>query len=129
MSKHRSKNRFSLSKRLKSFVFAFRGILQVLTKEHNFWIQCVIAIIVVVSGFFFGISRMEWLFVVLAIGLVLSAEIFNTAIESLVDFISPDFNRKAGLIKDIAAGAVLLVAITAAVIGCLVFIPYILNYL
>ena len=84
---------------------------------------------VIVSGIVFKITTTEWLFVVLAIGIVLTAELLNTAIEMIVDFIAPDFHRKAGKIKDIAAGAVLMAALTSAIIGAIIFTPYILKLL
>jgi diacylglycerol kinase len=69
------------------------------------------------------ISRTDWLAVVLAIGLVLVAEATNTALEELVNFVSPEYHKQAGIVKDVAAGAVLLAAIIALVVGLLVFIP------
>ena len=74
----------------------------------------------------FGITKTEWLFVVVAIALVIITEMLNTAIEFLVDFVSPEYNELAGKVKDIAAGAVLFAALMAAVIGILVFGPYLL---
>ena len=121
--------KFSFHDRLKSFGYAFSGIINVLKKQHNFRIHVVIAIAVIIAGFWFEISIAEWLFLIFAIGFVLSAEMFNSAIEVLVDMISPGFDEKAGLAKDIAAGAVLVAAVTAAVIGLLIFIPYILKVL
>ncbi len=121
--------KFSIKSRMRSFGYAFRGIFRAFSTEHNLWIQGSIAILVIVAGFYFEISQIEWLGIILAIGLVFSAELMNTAVENIVDFISPDFNRKAGHAKDAAAGAVLMAAITAAVIGCLVFIPHIIDSL
>ncbi|MEJ2595830.1 MAG: diacylglycerol kinase family protein [bacterium] len=121
--------KFSIISRVRSFGYAFRGIFRAFSTEHNLWIQGTIAILVIIAGFSFDISHIEWLGVVLAIGLVFSAELMNTAVEQIVDFISPDFNRKAGYVKDAAAGAVLIAAITSAIIGCLVFIPYIIDSL
>lgn len=120
-------NSISIRSRLKSFVFAFNGILLSFKLGHNIWVQSVIGMLVVLAGFWLGISIAEWLFVVLAIGMVLSAEVFNTAIELLVDFVSPEHNKKAGEVKDLAAGAVLLASIAAAVIGLLIFIPRLIN--
>lgn len=118
---------FSIGKRIKSFAFAFRGIFKAFRTEHNLWIQSSIAIVVVFLGFYFQIPSNEWVLVILAIGLVLTAELFNTAIESLVDMVSPEYDKMAGFVKDVAAGAVLVAAITAAVIGSVIFIPYLLN--
>ena len=121
--------KFSPSDRLRSFKYAIKGILKAFREGHNLWIQLAMAALVVALGFIFEISVTEWLAVVFAIGLVLSAEIMNTAIEGLVDFISPDFNRKAAFVKDVAAGAVLVAAVTAAIIGGIVFIPHIIDRL
>ena len=120
-------NRFSAYQRFKSFGYAFRGIFSMFIRQPNFLVQFSIAVLVVIAGFAFDISSAEWLFVVLAIGLVLSLEMFNTVVEKLVDMVSPEYNQKAGLIKDIAAGAVLVAAITAAVIGLIIFLPHLLK--
>lgn len=80
-------------------------------------------VIVIAAGFYFEISLMEWGLITFAVGIVLVSELMNTAVEYLVDLIEPEINEKAGLIKDIAAGAVLLAAGTALVIGLIVFIP------
>lgn len=122
-SKHWLHNRF------KSFVFAFRGIFLAFRSGVNIWIQSTIGLIVILAGIAFGITKTEWIFVIIAIGMVLAAEMLNTAIEKLVDFVSPEYNKKAGIVKDIAAGAVLLIAICAAIAGLVIFIPRILNLL
>ncbi|MBC8109861.1 MAG: diacylglycerol kinase family protein [Verrucomicrobia bacterium] len=114
---------FSIRKRLFSFTFAFNGILHFLKTQHNAWIHAVITLLVVVFGFWLKVSLMEWLFLVFAIGFVFVAEMFNTALELLVDLVSPDFHTLAGKTKDVAAGAVLVAAITAALIGLAIFLP------
>ena len=75
-----------------------------------------------------GITRMEWMIIILCIGVVIAAELFNTAIEKLVDLVSPQQHPVAGQVKDIAAGAVLVCAATAAIIGLIVFIPYLTRF-
>jgi len=115
--------KFSAIKRVQSFKYAFKGIAHVFVQEHNMWIHLLAAVCVVYAGFYFHINSNEWIFITIAIGLVIAAEMVNSAIEKLVDFISPEQNIKAGLIKDIAAGAVLICAISAAIIGCIIFIP------
>lgn len=112
-----------MRKRLRSFKYAFRGIWIAASSEANFQIHLAAAAAVAGLGLFLGISRNEWLAVLLCFGAVMSAEAFNSAIERLVDLVSPEFNDKAGQVKDVAAGAVLLSAIAAAVIGCLIFLP------
>lgn len=118
-----NKKKFSIKDRLQSFRFAFRGIGFLISGEHNAWIHCFAAICVVVCGFLFDISAFEWIAVSFAIGLVLAMEAVNSAIELLCDFVSPERREIIGRVKDLAAGAVLLVAITAAVIGGVVFFP------
>lgn len=116
-----------LEKRIKSFGYAFKGIASLIRKEHNAWIHCTAIVLVTMGGFYFGITPTEWCIVVLCFGIVLAAEGFNTAIERLVDLVSPDFHPIAGDVKDIAAGAVLICAIVAAIIGGIIFLPYILG--
>ena len=113
-----------LRKRIKSFGYAFKGIASLLKKEHNAWIHCIAIVVVTLTGLHFGITRTEWCIVCLCFGMVLAAEGFNTAIERLVDLVSPDFHPVAGDVKDVAAGAVLICAIAAAIIGLIIFIPY-----
>lgn len=116
-----------LEKRIRSFGYAFKGIASFLKKEHNAWIHCTAIIVVTIGGFHWGISTTEWCIVLLCFGMVLSAEAFNTAIERLVNLVSPDFHPIAGDVKDVAAGAVLICAIVAAIIGCIIFLPYLVN--
>ena len=113
-----------LRKRINSFGYAFKGIASLLKREHNAWIHCMAIVVVTLAGFYFGITRTEWCIVCLCFGMVLAAEGFNTAIERLVDLVSPDFHPVAGDVKDVAAGAVLICAIAAAIIGMIIFIPY-----
>ena len=117
--------RFSIRARIQSFKYAFRGIWLMVKGEHNFYIHITAAAAVINAGFWFEVSRADWLWLVLAIGMVMTAEGFNSAIEKLVDLKQPEQDPKAGKIKDLAAGSVLLAAITAAIIGGLVFWPYI----
>jgi diacylglycerol kinase (ATP) len=112
-----------LSGRLKSLGFALRGAIKLATTEHSVMVQSTIAVLLIGAGFYFDISREEWMFQTLAIGLVLSIEGLNTAVEKVADFIHPEFHEKIGFIKDIAAGAVFFAAITAIVIGCFIYIP------
>lgn len=119
------KKPFSIKARLKSFVYAGKGIVKFAGREHNAWIHCAFVCIVTCAGFYFRITQQQWIAVVLCFALVLTAEAFNTAIEKLVDKGSTEKNSLAADIKDIAAGAVLISAIAAAVVGLLIFIPYI----
>jgi diacylglycerol kinase len=114
---------FTILKSIKSFKFAFRGLFLLYRDEHNIRIHLFIAILTIILGFVIKISMNEWLLVILCIGLVLTAEAMNSAVEKLVDKISPVQDTQAGIIKDLAAAGVLLAAIAAAAIGFIIFIP------
>ena len=109
--------------RLKSIGFAFRGLVLLLKTEASIQLQFIIAIVVTAGGFYFNISRTEWLIQIAMIGLVISIEGLNTAIESMADFIHPEQHQQIGKIKDMAAGAVLIAAILAVITGVLIYIP------
>ncbi len=113
--------------RIKSFKYAFAGAFKLITTEHSIMVQFSIGILITIAGFYFEISKSEWLFQTLAIGLVLSIEGLNTAVEKIADFIHPDFHNKIGFIKDIAAGAVFFAALAALTIGCIIYVPLILS--
>lgn len=112
-----------LVNRLKSVGFAFKGMLILVKTEASIKIQLFVAILATVAGFYFEISTTEWLFQLAIIGLVLSIEGINTAIEYLADFIHPEHHYKIGLIKDVAAGAVFIASIVAVIIGGIIYIP------
>lgn len=118
---------FTLRKRLKSFKFAFNGIRLLITHEHNAWIHCFAAICVIIAGFAFDISTTEWIAVTFAIGTVLAAEAVNSSIEAIADLVSPEYNEAIKRTKDLAAGAVLILAISAAIVGLIIFIPKIME--
>ena len=109
--------------RLRSLKFALKGALLLITIEHSIMIQFSIAIVMTIVGFVMDISATEWMFQFLAIGLVLVAESANTAIEKLSDFVHPDYHKKIGFIKDIAAGAPAFAAIIAVIIGFIIYLP------
>ncbi len=109
--------------RFKSVGFAFKGAVKLITTEHSVMVQFTIAILLIIAGFYFKISQTEWLFQTLATGLVLSIEGLNTAVEKVADFIHPEYHKRIGFIKDIAAGAVFFAAITAIAIGLIIYIP------
>lgn len=122
-SKEKNQESFSLSKRLNSFRFAWAGIKLLFQSEHNARIHLLATIIVLILGFFFHISTVEWSLVILCIGLVLCMEAMNSALEYLANFVSPQKNELIGKAKDLAAGAVLISAIISASIGGIIFIP------
>ena len=99
--------------RIKAIFYSVKGAFLLLKTEHSIQAQSFIALLIIIAGFYFEISDTDWLFQVLAICLVLSAESLNTAIEKLADFIHPDHNKKIGFIKDIAAGAVFFASVFA----------------
>lgn len=109
--------------RLKSINYALKGAIKLITTEHSVMVQFSLGIIMVIAGIFFQITATEWLFQTLAIGMVMSVEGLNTAIEKIADFIHPDYHERIGFIKDIAAGAVFFAAITAIIIGLIIYMP------
>ena len=118
---------FSFRKRLTSFRYAFNGIWLLIRYEHNAWIHCFAAVCAILAGAYFHLSQGEWIAVLIVIGGVFSAEAVNTAIESMADFISPGYHETIKKVKDVAAGAVLIWAIIAAVVGCIIFVPKITS--
>ncbi|AOW19948.1 diacylglycerol kinase family protein [Urechidicola croceus] len=119
---NKSKDNFFIG-RLKSIKYAAKGGWLLLTTEHSIIVQTIIAIIMTLVGFMFNISTTEWLFQIIAIALVITAESANTAIEYLCDFIHPEYNKKIGFIKDISAGIPFIAAIFAVIIGLIIYIP------
>ena len=112
-----------ITNRLKSIIYAFKGAFLLIKTEASIKVQIAIAITMILAGFYFNISPTEWIMQIFALGLVLSIEGANTAIEKLCDFIHPENHSKIGEIKDISAGAVMLAAITAVIIGLIIYIP------
>lgn len=110
--------------RWKSFGYALRGIWGVFTSGPNFVIMVVATAVVVAAGIYFSLTTIEWALICFAITLVMVAEAFNTAIEKLTDMVQPNHDPRAGIVKDLASGGVLLACIGAAVIGGLVFGKY-----
>ncbi len=109
--------------RLKSVGFAFKGMLILIKTEASIKIQAFIAVVVTIAGFYFEISKTEWMVQTAMIGLVMSIEGMNTAIEYIADFIHPEYHKKIGLIKDVAAGAVFIASVIAVVIAGIIYIP------
>ena len=117
-------------KRLKgSFKYAFEGIVQTYKGEQNLKIHTFVAILVVVFGFFLQIDIIEWFVCLILIGLVLMSEFFNTAIEYVVDLASPRVHPLAKAAKDTASAGVLMMSIMSAIVGALIFIPKIIEYI
>jgi diacylglycerol kinase (ATP) len=113
----------SWAARISSFANAFRGLKILLATQANARVHAVITIVVIVLGWWLALTALEWTAIIGAMGLVWLAEGFNTAIEFFVDLVSPEINPRAGVIKDIAAGAVLAASVTALAIGAAIFGP------
>ncbi|NIF04667.1 diacylglycerol kinase family protein [Chryseobacterium sp. Tr-659] len=111
----------------KSFLNAFRGVWVMIKTERNFQIELLAFVINIFLIFYFRLNAMDTALILIVSFAVLSAEIFNTAIEKICDIIQPDFDKRIGFIKDIAAGAVVLMAIAAATVGILVYRKYIFS--
>ena len=108
---------------INSFKYAIEGFISSFKTERNMKIHILVMIVVIILGIIVKLDKIEWCICTIIISLVISAELFNTAIETVVDMISPEKNEKAKLAKDISAAAVLTLAIGAIVIGIVIFIP------
>lgn len=117
-----------LKGRFKGGITAFKGALYLIKTEASIQVQTSVAILVTVGGFVYEISALEWMIQCFMIGLVLSAEGLNTAVEEIADFIHPDFHKKIGVIKDVAAGAVFFAAIASLAVICIIYYPKIMIY-
>ena len=109
--------------RIKAVKYAANGFWILITSENSIIAQVIIAIIMTIIGFLMQISATEWMFQILAIGLILVAESLNTAIENVADFIHPGYHKQIGRIKDISAGAAFFAAIIAVIIGLIIYVP------
>ena len=116
-----------MNKFIRGFGFAFKGLGHAVKTQLNFRVHLVLAVIAMSLGWYLQLSSSEWLWIIFSIGLVLLTELLNTAIELLVDLVSPGFNETAGKVKDIAAAAVLVTAFTALAIGIVIFLPKLLQ--
>ena len=106
---------------------AVSGIFYVIKTEKNLRIQLVVALLVILAGFFFKISGLEWIVLILIIFMVIFAELFNTTVEIVVDMYTTEYNENAKKAKDIAAGAVTIISISSIIIGIIIFLPKIIN--
>jgi len=119
---------FSWKARFKSFIYAWSGIKALLKTEHNAWIHLGATIAVIMLSIEFSITSTEVIALIIAIALVWMAELFNTAIEKSIDFVSTEIHPQIRIIKDLSAAAVFITAIAAACIGLIIFIPKIIIY-
>jgi diacylglycerol kinase len=127
MDRRITKEQLSLVRRAMSFVHAGRGLWLFLKTTPNAWIHVFALIGATTFGFYFSITRMEWILIILTGAMVLAAEAFNSAIEIDIDLTSPTYHPYARDTKDIAAGAVLITTVAAAIIGILIFAPYVIK--
>jgi diacylglycerol kinase len=121
--------KFSIRKRLASFKFAFSGLRNLFKHEHNSRLHLIAAILAIAMGFILGISREEWMILVIIIGMVFITEILNSAVESLADYVSPEYNSVIKRVKDYSAAAVLISAITSVIVGSIIFLPKVIRIL
>jgi diacylglycerol kinase (ATP) len=119
-------NHFTFVGRMRAFGYAIKGLGYVFKTQHAMWFHTLTATCVVAAGFYLHVSLADWRWLVLAITLVWTAEAMNTAVESVCDALHPDHNKLIGTAKDVAAGSVLVAALGAAIIGALVFVPYVI---
>jgi diacylglycerol kinase (ATP) len=118
---------FEFTGRVRSFRHATRGIVRMVSCQHNAWIHAVATLLVVSAGFFLHLSPSDWCWIILAISIVWTAEALNTAFEFVVDVASPTFHPVVRDAKDVAAGAVLITAVAAAIIGLIIFWPHLVS--
>jgi diacylglycerol kinase (ATP) len=121
--------KFSIIKRAESFTHAGRGLFILIKSTHNAWVDIAVFLVVIFAGLFFQINKVEWLMIIIVSGIVFISETFNTAIEIDMNLTSPTYHPYARDTKDVAAGAVLISAILAIVVGIVIFTPYIEIYL
>lgn len=114
-------------RRILSFKYAFSGIKEAIKEEPNLKFHFFVTFLVIAFGIFFQISKLDWIISIILVGLVISVELTNTAIEAVVDSFVDEIHPKAKLSKDISAGAVLVVSITSAIVGLIIFMPYIVR--
>ena len=119
--------KFSPRSRFRSFKFAFRGLRSLLKFEHNSRIHLFAAVIVIILGFIFKISLVEWCLLILTIGLVFLSELINSSLEAFSDAVKPEWNEQIMRAKDYAAAAVLFSSIISVCIGGLIFLPRLLQ--
>ena len=114
-----------MKKTLQAFRYAFEGLNELISKERNFKIHVVAALLAVLGGVYFEFTSLRWIILIICIGSVMAAEAFNTAIEILCNHVNPDLHPEIKRVKDISAAAVLLVSISAFITGLILFIPQI----
>lgn len=118
-----------MSRFTKSFSYAGHGLRHCITKEKNFQLHCIAAVITVAAGFILKIAALEWMIILMCITMVMALEMINTAMEHCCNLVQPDYHPMVKIIKDVSAAAVLITAAMAAICGAIIFIPKIIMYL
>jgi diacylglycerol kinase len=124
-----NQNKFSIKSRLDSFRFAFRGLVLLIKNEHNARIHLFAAFVAITIGILLKITTLDWVLLAIAIGLVFLTELINSSLETLANFVKPEYNEAIRNAKDYAAAAVLISALISLITGSLIFIPRILALL
>ena len=127
--KKQQKSSFSIKERLKSFRYAFQGIITLFSYEHNARIHLFVLVCVVIAGILIRISGIDWIAILFVTGLVFVSECFNTAIEHVSDAITGEQDERIGKAKDVAAAGVLISAMVAVLTGLIIFLPGILRFI
>lgn len=117
------KKKFGLGRLVNSFKYSFEGIAYAAKKEQSLLLMAICLILATILGFWLKITPLEWIFILMAIGLVLGTELLNTSIEATIDLLSPSFHPLAKVAKDTASAAVFVYSLIAFIIGCVVFVP------
>ena len=129
ISRDERKNQKGIKKFINSFSYPIKGLKYAYRNEQNLTVDVGISLIVLIAGFIFKLEKYEWLIVVFTIGAVIALELINTAIEATVDLVTEDYHPLAKVAKDTSAAAVFVVAIAAALVGIIIFLPKIINLL
>ncbi|HEX6332951.1 MAG TPA: diacylglycerol kinase family protein [Flavisolibacter sp.] len=119
--------KFSVRERGNSFAYAWAGIRTFFNNEHNARIHLALTVAAVAGGFLLDIARSDWMILIVVIAMVWAAELFNTALEKIMDFVSPGKHPQVKMVKDLSAAAVLVSALAAVISGCIIFLPKILK--
>lgn len=120
-------NRFSMKDRFGSFKFAFNGLCSLFKNEHNSRIHLLATVIAIAMGIILKINLIEWSLLIIMIGIVFLSELLNSSLESLADFIEPEWNEQIRNVKDYAAAAVFISAVVSIIVGGIIFVPKILD--
>jgi diacylglycerol kinase len=126
--KKNKNNRFRMNDRIKSLGYAVEGVKTFFKTQHNAWIHLFSAVIVLIAGILMKVNLNEWCWLLVSIGLVFITEMINTAVEFLTDLASPQIHPLAKKVKDVSAAAVLIAAVTSAIIGLIIFVPKFLKF-